>query len=193
MFLEVIHDTDHATKEAPPVVYLKRVKVTLETFGTARCVKGRTLGSNETQKVEAFDPPAIIIGEYDGLGNSYPITERIDLRKMLILYLDPEFLTPGFSTFNIELRHALKVKVVVECARKTFKAEWDQRDLQIYPEIYHTPTISQGNLIQANMPPVQRQNYATQPPAGIVGPPQYEAVTTLDQPLPSYSNSCSRE
>ena len=139
IFLEVNHN--HSTQEAPPVVHLKRVKVTIETLGTVRCLRSRHITPDNNQKVEDFERPSII-REYEGLNNPMPITERIDLHKLLNLYLDPEFLSPGFSTFNIEIRHSLKVKVVVECARKTFQTEWRDRDLQIYPVLYQAPTAT---------------------------------------------------
>ena len=179
MFLEVFHETDHPTKEAPPVVYLKRVKVTLETLGTVRCLKSRYLAHTDNQKLESFERP-IIIGEYDGLKNPLQITERIDIRKLLNLYLDPQFLSPGFSTFNIEVRHALKVKVVVDCARKTFKAQWFDNDLLIYPELCQASTATGGTFLQRNGLLVQGQNHTTLRPGSIVQPPRYEAATAMD-------------
>ena len=183
IFLEINHNIDPSTKKAPPVVYLKRVKVTVETWGTVRCCsKGRALFALEdSDKVEAFDRP-IIIGEYDGSKSPLSITESIDLRTLLNLYLDPEFFSPGFSTFNIEVRHALRVKVVVECARKTFKAEWFPSDLLIYPEIYQAPAAVIGERFpHGNMLPVQGQSYPPPLRGGIVQTPQNGAVPTDPQ------------
>lgn len=173
MFLEVKHEIDQSTKETPPVAYLKRVKVTIETLGTARCLKFRSLDVDDNYKVEAFDRAAII-REYDGLKNLLPITERIDLRKLLNLHLDPQVLSSGFSTFNLEVRHALTINVVVECARKTFKAEWLDRELQIYPELYQAPIVTEGKSLKGKERLGQGQSHATLPPGGIVQPPRYE-------------------
>ena len=48
-----------------------------------------------------------------------PTIERLDLRKVLDLTLDP-YLTPSFKTFNIALSHSVKVFLTVECAGKQF-------------------------------------------------------------------------
>ncbi|KAL8791142.1 MAG: hypothetical protein Q9195_006039 [Heterodermia aff. obscurata] len=176
MFLDVNHDTEHSAKKPPPVVYLKRVKITLETLGTVRCCsKGRALFAREdSDKVETFDRAAII-GGYDSLKNPPPaFTERIDLCKLLGLFLDPEFFSPGFSTFNLEVRHALKVKVVVECARKTFKAKWSHNELHVYPDVYQAPAISGRSGPQANMLPAQEQNYGPAQPGGVLHAPRYQ-------------------
>ena len=169
MFLEVNHEIDHSTKQAPPVIYLKRVKVTIETLGTARCLQFRSIDVDDNQRVEAFDR-ATIIREYDGLKNLLPITEPIDLRKLLNLHLDPQVLAPGFSTFNFEVRHALTVKVAVECARKTFKAEWCDRELLVYPELYQAPTLMEGKALKRS----EGQSHAPQPPGTTAQPPRYE-------------------
>ena len=171
MFLEVKHEIDGVS----PAIYLRRVKVTLDTLGTVRGLKSRYLALRDDCRVEPFERP-IVIGECDGMGYPPPITKPLDLRELLNLHLDPRFLSPVFSTFNIEVRHTLTIKVVVECARKTFKAKWLQSDFLILPEVYQAPSVPGGSLLPGNELLVLGQNHATPSAEGITPPPRYEGT-----------------
>lgn len=182
MFLTLDHDLARSTNEKAPTVYLKQVKVSLETLGTIRCLNDGVLRLKTEDKVEAYEQ-RIIIGEFNGAKNPQPITERIDLRKLMNLHLDPQFISPRFSTFNLEVHHALKIKVVVECARKTFMPEWFRRDLEILPELYQAPTVPAGNMSITNSVPIHGQPYAAVTQEATIPPPPYEAATSVEGKL----------
>ncbi|KAG6994075.1 hypothetical protein G7Y79_00047g083010 [Physcia stellaris] len=96
MFLTLDHDLERSANKNPPTVYLKQVKVSLETLGTIRCLNDGALRSKTEDKVEAYEQ-RIIIGEFNSAKNPQPITERIDLRKLMNLHLDAQFISPGFQ------------------------------------------------------------------------------------------------
>ena len=174
MFLELKHDSEQSTTEAAPIIYLKRIKVTVETIGEVRCAK-----YSYPDLVAPFEFP-IIIGEYDGSRGPLPLTERMDLRRMLDLKLNPRFIKPAVITLNIKVHHVLSVKVAVECAQETLKAEWISQDLRIMGERYQAPAIPRCAVGLLGTMSVKEPPYGSTFPQRFTAPPFYEKPIATD-------------
>lgn len=156
IFLSVEHDVNISTTEAPPLVYLKRVRVVVKTRVNIRVVRylvfrqrrDRVLRWKRSYKMaQGFSH-----GAHHTRASPVPVTDQMDLRKLMALDLDPKSLSPDFSTFNVAVHHELTAKVVVECARKRFVIYQALTGLKLLPQVYMAPgpIKPDGEVVQSS-------------------------------------------
>ena len=151
IFLGLEHDSKVSTTEAPPLVYLKRVDVVVKTCGNIRMVHPGLFGERKDYVVPWKKSYKMAQGFGHGARASpIPVTAHMDLRNLMALDLDPETLSPDFSTFNVAVRHELTAKVVVECARRRFVIHRALTELKLLPQVYMAPVPIKpdGNVVQ---------------------------------------------
>lgn len=177
IFLGIDHDIEHSTAKAPPAVYLRHVRVTVEARGAIRCINEQLLSLSHDDRVGSWDDTLTLAQDFGTGSSSVAVTERMDLRELMRLNLDHQELTPSFSTFNHSVLHMLRVKVVVECAQKTFKAEWGSRRLDILPQLYRAPDVTDGDTTRDSDIPVQEERYDASPrEEEFIPPPLYTSA-----------------
>ena len=151
IFLGLEHDVNISTTEAPPLVYLKRVTVVVKTPVNIRVIN---YGISDQRKDKVVPwKKSYRMAQSFGRGtraSPVPVTAYMDLRKLMVLDMDPKALSSDFSTFNIAVHHELAAKVVVECARKRFVIHQTLTELKLLPQVYMAPVPikSAGNVGQ---------------------------------------------
>ncbi|MCJ1353908.1 MAG: hypothetical protein MMC33_003895 [Icmadophila ericetorum] len=149
--ISISHDLQRSTHGGePPMVYLKRYELNLESTTKIRCIPATiSLESSDpspkwTQTLTSYTSPEKDL--------HVPIPEALDLRthssNRLLL---PWHITPTFRTFNISRTYSLKLKLVLECAQHKLHVEFEGLKLRVRPANENVATeVGLWSVIGAN-------------------------------------------
>ena len=117
--LGIEHDLANSMVTALPPFYLNRVRVSLVATTYARCQRSMIFGGQE--KTQPFNTNFTML---DHRFSQTPIAENMHLMQLCPAMRLGRELAPSFSTYNLAREYRLEVKVTVECAGKTFRADF---------------------------------------------------------------------
>ena len=122
-FLEVDHDIEGSTAPTPPLVRLRKLKIELLVSNQIQCMRNEFFPRGDL-KCSWRDRTLVCSRDYSQEVDEAPlVSERLDLRDIMDVTV-PRSCKPSFATFNIRRSYGFKVEITVECAQKSFKAEF---------------------------------------------------------------------
>ena len=148
LMLKIKHDVKASTAPSPPTVTLRMCTVELQANTYIQCIRDEMFREGDEQR-DWSDELHIASVDYSAdMDKAPPLTESIDLQKLMRVKI-PWYHKPSFSTFNIRRSYRLAVKLSVDCAQRTFKAEFSSYKFDLLPAEYASPTATQERDISA--------------------------------------------
>lgn len=132
LILKLDHDIEGSTTMARPMVRLRKCSVELRASTKAQCIRNAIFSDGDVQRTWES---SLSIGSYDFSGRTEPLTENLDLGKLLGLGIQKHH-KPNFTTFNMRRDYKLCIKVTFECAQKTFKVDFWNYQITLLPADY---------------------------------------------------------
>ena len=134
-FLEVEHDIEGSSAPAPPLIRLKKVSIVLLGRTQIQCIRNEIFRGGD-EKRSWGDTTLICSRDYSQkMGEAPLVTEPVDLRELMDVTV-PRTCKPSFATFNITRRYEFQVRITVECAQKSFKAEFTNSRVTLLAAAY---------------------------------------------------------
>lgn len=166
-FIQIDHDIERSTAQAPPKIFLKKCTFALEALTYVRCMRESLLQQVDDHEIASVDYS-------ERIEKSPPLTEHLDLRDVMITSI-PSHHKPFFSTFNIHRAYKLKLKISVECAHKVFKAEYHTQEFVLLARDY----LATGEGVPGASTAVDSSEPAPIYQQGVeIGPPSYQEAKT---------------
>ena len=135
-FLKLEHDLESSTAGAePPTVLLKKCSIELRAATYIQCIRDAIFTDDDEQRDWDSDHHIASVDFSTNMESAPPLTENLDLREVMRIRM-PAYFPPTFSTFNIRRTYRLLLKLSVECAQKTFKAEFKTTDFVLLARDY---------------------------------------------------------
>ena len=134
-FLKLEHDLERSTAPEPPTVLLKKCSIELRALTYIQCIRDEILRDGDEQRDWDTDHHLASVDFSANMTSAPPLTTDFDLRDVMSIRVPPYF-PPTFSTFNIRRAYRLLLKLSVECAQKTFKAEFTTLDFLLLARDY---------------------------------------------------------
>ena len=148
VFLKLEHDPESSTSPAPPIVLLKKCSLHLEACTLIECIRNSMLRGSDVQRSWRDD---YVIASVDfsknmvaapALTDEFNLSDVMSTRKLSKI--------PSFNTFSIRRTYRLRLKVSVECAHKTFKADFWVFDFVLLAQDYKPPPRPLGSAPEAS-------------------------------------------
>ena len=180
--LSIDHNFEKSTTVAPPMVHLRKCSVHLVALTNIQAMRN-DLFVQDGEKQSWDNHYTIDSCDFSKKGDKPPpVTEHMDLGELMKLKI-PRGQAPTFSTFNIRRGYRLNIKVNIECAQQSFKAEFSTTNLVLLAAAYDAGPEHQPDATPAT--PVLREDesddvapaYATGVGAYL---PTYEDVKNPD-------------
>ena len=141
LILKIKHDIEASTAPSPPTVTLRKCTVRLEANTYIQCIRDEIFRQGDEQR-DWSDEFHIASVDYSAdMDKAPPLTESTDLQKLMRIKI-PWHYKPSFRTFNIRRSYRLAVKLSVDCAHRTFKAEFSSYKFDLLPADYASPTVT---------------------------------------------------
>ncbi|KAL8951188.1 MAG: hypothetical protein Q9222_002818 [Ikaeria aurantiellina] len=143
--LGITYDEDHSTTTEPPAIYLRKVKVQLESTTWVRCASGSMWSSDDVIETSTSDHP---IDDRDFSDQNLRMTDRMEIGSLMNLSIGARKilgslvwapLPPNFRTFNIARKYALKVQVSTECGKQKHSKKFVGTSFTLLPSDFSTP------------------------------------------------------
>ena len=148
IMLKLKHDIEASTAPSPPTVTLRKCFVELQANTYIQCIRDEIFREGDEQRDWSDDFHIASVDYSADMDKAPPLTESMDLQKLMRIRI-PWHYKPSFSTFNIRRSYRLAVKLSVDCAQKTFKAEFSSYKFDLLPAEYASPTATQEREIAA--------------------------------------------
>ncbi|KAL8709733.1 MAG: hypothetical protein Q9220_005519 [cf. Caloplaca sp. 1 TL-2023] len=164
LVLGVIYDPNHSTTTEPPTVFLRKVKVQLNTTTYVRCVSSHLLSRRDVFEISTSKH---IIDIRDSSDGDLRMTNWMEMGSLMNLKISTQECSPNFSTFNIMRKHALIFHITIECGKRKHRREFIVNNLTLLPEDLETSgpqSIRHGTVTEAHAPQVK-------------GPPPYRDLS----------------
>jgi Arrestin (or S-antigen), N-terminal domain len=148
LFMGVDHDLEKSNARDIPLVFLKEIKVRLDS--TTRVGAVGTLGmpmGRQKPVTEVFAGPSMTI-ESTGL----VLSERMDLREHLRQHLLLRNYLPSFEMPTVTRSYSMLVSIQIACAGKTFKLDFEVPELIVLSCVSGVKLIPEigGEMILGN-------------------------------------------
>lgn len=138
LFLTLEHDIHASTARSPPIIMLRKCIVELQANTYIQCIRDEIFREGDEQR-DWTDNMHIAFVDYSANMDKAPaVTENRDLQRLMRIKI-PWHHKPTFSTFNIRRTYRLVVKLSVDCAQKTFKAEFASYKFDLLAAEYASP------------------------------------------------------
>lgn len=138
LILKMEHATEASTTQSPPIVTLRKCTVELKANTYIQCIRDEIFRDGDEQR-DWTNTFSIASVDYSAnMEKAPPVTEYVDLQKLMRIRV-PWHHKPTFSTFNIRQTYRLVVKLSVDCAQKTFKAEFASYKFDLLAADYASP------------------------------------------------------
>ncbi len=160
LVLSIDHDVELSTTPHPPTVLLKRVKAVLEATPEIRCDRGHQ-SAHWTREYTIIDHT---------FSKPTPVTEDIELTNFKLR----KGLIPSFSSFVVQLKHALVIELTVECAQKTFVNTFRTVDEFMLMAESQPSGAQQNGALAPISPSIEVPNTRPPPLFDMDPPPPYE-------------------
>ncbi|KAL9072079.1 MAG: hypothetical protein Q9161_003854 [Pseudevernia consocians] len=142
LILKIEHDIEASTTQSPPIVTLRKCTVELQANTYIQCIRDEIFREGDEQR-DWRDEFHIASVDYSAdMEKAPPVTEYMDLQRLMRIKV-PWHHKPTFSTFNIRRTYRLAVKLSVDCAQKTFKAEFASYRFDLLAADYASPMATQ--------------------------------------------------
>ena len=148
LILRMDHDIDASTTQSPPIVTLRKCVVQLQANTYIQCIRDEMFREGDEQRYWSDDHHIASVDYSADMDKAPPVTEYMDLQKLMRIRV-PWHHKPTFSTFNIRRTYRLAVKLSVDCAQKTFKADFATYRFDLLAAHYAAPTGMQELEIAA--------------------------------------------
>lgn len=181
IFIGVEHDRSRSTAPITPLVYLKRITITLETCTRVRGPAGFLALGPEPQ--ESWSKSKILVDS--GLLN-LALCDRADVHEIVKGLATDGDLTPTFKTYNIARTYNLHINIEIECAQKVFSFQLD-RKLCLLPSI--CKTIDTPARRPQQCPTIQSPPDAPPPPYEEVETETYSRLASVGHAMRSCSGA----
>ena len=139
LILKMQHDTKASTTQSPPTVTLRKCTVQLQANTYIQCIRDEIFREGDEQREWSSDAHIASVDYSADMDKAPPMTESMDLQKLMRIKV-PWHYKPTFSTFNIRRTYRLAVKLSVDCAQKTFKAEFTSYKFELLAADYVAPS-----------------------------------------------------
>lgn len=142
LILKMEHDIKASTTQSPPIVTLRKCIVELQADTHIQCIRDEIFREGDEQRDWSEELPIASVDYSADMEKAPPVTEHMDLQKLMRIKV-PWHHKPTFSTFNIRRTCRLAVKLSVDCAQKTFKAEFATYKFDLLAADYASPLGAQ--------------------------------------------------
>ena len=151
LILKMRYDTEASTTQSPPTVTLRKCIVQLQANTYIQCVRDEMFREGDEQRDWSSDTHIASVDYSANMDKAPPVTESMDLQKLMHIKI-PWYLKPTFSTFNIRRTYRLAVKLSVDCAQKTFKAEFTSYKFDLLAADYAAPSMLAAQELETAAP-----------------------------------------
>lgn len=148
MILKIEHDIVASTAQSPPIVTLRKCIVELQANTYIQCIRDEIFREGDEQRDWTADFHIASVDYSANMDKAPPVTEYMDLQRLMRIKV-PWHHKPTFSTFNIRRTYRLVVKLSVDCAQKTFKAEFASYKFDLLAADYAPPMAMQEQEMAA--------------------------------------------
>ncbi|CAD6570938.1 MAG: hypothetical protein ASARMPREDX12_003987 [Alectoria sarmentosa] len=138
LILKMEHDTEASTAPSPPIVTLRKCIVELQANTYIQCIRDEIFREGDEQRDWSAEFHIASVDYSAHMEKAPPVSEYMDLQKLMRIKV-PWHHKPTFSTFNIRRTYRLVVKLSVDCAQKTFKAEFATYKFDLLAAAYASP------------------------------------------------------
>lgn len=142
LILRLEHDIEASTTQSLPIVTLRKCMVELQANTYIQCIRDEMFREGDEQRDWSDEFHIASIDYSADMEKAPPVTESMDLQKLMRIKV-PWHQKPTFSTFNIRRTYRLAVKLSVDCAQKTFKAEFASYKFDLLAADYAFPMATQ--------------------------------------------------
>ncbi|CAF9913047.1 hypothetical protein IMSHALPRED_000891 [Imshaugia aleurites] len=148
LFLKLEHDIEASTTQSPPLVTLRKCIVKLQAITHIQCIRDEIFREGDEQRDWSTEFCIASIDYSANMDKAPPVTDYMNLQQLMRIKI-PWHHKPTFSTFNIRRTYRLAVKLAVDCAQKTFKAEFASYRFDLLAADYAFPTGAQEQEMAA--------------------------------------------
>lgn len=148
LILKMEHDIEASTTQSPPIVTLRKCIVELQAKTYIQCIRDEFFREGDEQRDWSDEFHIASIDYSANMEQAPPVTEYMDLQKLMRIKV-PWHHKTTFSTFNIRRTYQLAVKLSVDCAQKTFKAEFASYKFDLLAADYASPMATQEQEVAA--------------------------------------------
>lgn len=123
LILKLHHDAEASTAPSSPPVTLRRCAVELQAATYIQCIRDEIFRDGDEQRDWSDVFHVASVDHSAAMDKAPALADTTDLQKLVRVRV-PWHMKPTFSTFNIRRTYRLTVRLSVDCAGKTFKAEF---------------------------------------------------------------------
>lgn len=169
VFLKLDHDMERSTAPVSPIVLLKKCSLELRAFTFIQCMREEMFHDGDEQRNWDTEHEIAFVDFTEKMETAPALTNHFDLRNVMRVSVPP-YARPTFSTFNIRRTYKLRLKLSVECAQKTFKAEFLTGDFVLLAKDYMPSTESNPGTSSSNaavdmeVAPIYQETLGPPPP-----------------------------
>lgn len=145
-FLRLEHDIEGSTSKSPPLVLLRKCLVELHSHTFVQCIRNELFREGDEHRDWKNGHLISSIDFTQHMEKAPPVSEQMDLRDIMKLTI-PRYHRPTFSTFNIRRSYKLKICVTVDCAQKSFKAEFNTYDFKLLAADFNPSPVGTSGTV----------------------------------------------